>query len=73
LTNSEICSKPDDKRDKPEAATTTTVTTINRPVICEDDQYLCNDGQCIPRNLICDGSYNCLDGSDENQGKNVCV
>ncbi|XP_068217395.1 neurotrypsin-like [Palaemon carinicauda] len=35
--------------------------------ICQPDQFLCRDntGTCIERDLVCDGSRQCPDGSDE--------
>ncbi|CAF3583830.1 unnamed protein product [Adineta steineri] len=33
--------------------------------ICSIDQYQCLSGQCIPQEWICDGEWDCSDGSDE--------
>ena len=30
-----------------------------------DDEYRCDNGQCIQRELLCDQAKNCRDGSDE--------
>ncbi|XP_041859531.1 basement membrane-specific heparan sulfate proteoglycan core protein isoform X3 [Melanotaenia boesemani] len=32
---------------------------------CRVDQATCQSGECIPRDYICDGERDCLDGSDE--------
>nr|XP_032823068.1 low-density lipoprotein receptor-related protein 1-like isoform X2 [Petromyzon marinus] len=32
---------------------------------CGNTQYRCSSGKCIPRNWMCDGDYDCRDGSDE--------
>ncbi|CAF1179597.1 unnamed protein product [Rotaria sp. Silwood1] len=35
---------------------------------CNDGEYQCTNGQCIPKQFLMDGwaNYDCLDGSDEN-------
>lgn len=32
---------------------------------CEDNQFRCNDGLCIPASWQCDGDKDCSDDSDE--------
>ncbi|XP_042199708.1 basement membrane-specific heparan sulfate proteoglycan core protein [Callorhinchus milii] len=32
---------------------------------CSTDQAVCQNGQCIPRDYLCDGEKDCEDGSDE--------
>ncbi|MEA2626903.1 MAG: hypothetical protein QOD06_2948 [Candidatus Binatota bacterium] len=32
---------------------------------CPSDQFRCNDGSCIPRNLVCNTQPNCPGGDDE--------
>ena len=32
---------------------------------CKPDQFMCNDGECIPIEKRCDDLYNCFDRSDE--------
>lgn len=33
---------------------------------CGDD-FLCEDGGCVPSSKVCDGQRDCYDGSDEQQ------
>lgn len=32
---------------------------------CSSDEFLCDEGKCIPSNFVCDGINDCTDGSDE--------
>lgn len=32
---------------------------------CSDNQFRCTNGECVKKNLLCDGDYACKDGSDE--------
>ncbi|ESO88857.1 hypothetical protein LOTGIDRAFT_59789, partial [Lottia gigantea] len=32
---------------------------------CGRDESTCSTGECIPRDYICDGEQDCVDGSDE--------
>lgn len=34
---------------------------------CNDEQFACNDGQCIQYSWVCDGQLDCDDGSDERE------
>nr|XP_023690745.1 basement membrane-specific heparan sulfate proteoglycan core protein isoform X5 [Paramormyrops kingsleyae] len=40
---------------------------LKPPVLrpCRADQATCQNGQCIPRDYLCDGERDCSDGSDE--------
>ncbi|XP_034151976.1 basement membrane-specific heparan sulfate proteoglycan core protein isoform X5 [Esox lucius] len=50
-------------------ATTTTIKKPPRtpapPGPCRVDQATCQNGQCVPRDYLCDGERDCSDGSDE--------
>ncbi|KAH8358574.1 hypothetical protein KR093_000879 [Drosophila rubida] len=35
------------------------------PHYCEEKQFRCNSGECIPTRFVCDGSADCKDQSDE--------
>ena len=32
---------------------------------CSDNQFRCTNGECVKKNLLCDGDYACKDRSDE--------
>lgn len=34
-------------------------------IACRADQATCRNGQCIPRQTLCDGKSDCNDNSDE--------
>uniref|UniRef100_A0A8C0JBH2 Heparan sulfate proteoglycan 2 n=1 Tax=Chelonoidis abingdonii TaxID=106734 RepID=A0A8C0JBH2_CHEAB len=49
------------------ATTRTPTTSPWTPMLhpCRRDEAVCSNKQCIPRDYLCDGERDCLDGSDE--------
>ncbi|XP_051895600.1 basement membrane-specific heparan sulfate proteoglycan core protein isoform X2 [Pristis pectinata] len=45
------------------AAPAPATADVLRP--CPIDKAVCQNGQCIPRDYLCDGERDCIDGSDE--------
>jgi len=41
------------------------VTVEPSVIVCTDEQFTCLDGKCVDARRRCDGTYDCLDGSDE--------
>ena len=49
------------------------VTSLKKPTFynkifsggCQPGQYQCGDGNCVNKNQICDGKYDCVDWADE--------
>ncbi|XP_035741561.1 basement membrane-specific heparan sulfate proteoglycan core protein-like isoform X35 [Vespa mandarinia] len=39
--------------------------TTRPPQVCQYDQATCSNGDCIPKSYVCDGKFDCTDGSDE--------
>ncbi|XP_025163883.1 basement membrane-specific heparan sulfate proteoglycan core protein [Harpegnathos saltator] len=35
------------------------------PQVCQYDEATCSNGDCIPKTYVCDGKFDCTDGSDE--------
>ncbi|XP_059511617.1 basement membrane-specific heparan sulfate proteoglycan core protein isoform X6 [Stegostoma tigrinum] len=57
--------KPERRTPRPlvTPAPATSTPDFLRP--CSIDQAVCQNGQCIPRDYLCDGERDCTDGSDE--------
>lgn len=48
------------------------VVTTSRPITCNPGQFRCMSGEgCISDTLVCNGNWDCLDGSDESD--NNCL
>lgn len=43
----------------------TTPTGLDVSEGCNRDEAACHSGQCVLRKYLCDGDYDCEDGSDE--------
>ncbi|XP_045065407.1 basement membrane-specific heparan sulfate proteoglycan core protein-like isoform X2 [Coregonus clupeaformis] len=66
---------PDKIRPGPVTPTPPTTTPIKKPPRppgppdplgpCKVDQATCQNGECVPRDYLCDGERDCSDGSDE--------
>lgn len=44
---------------------------LDCPVVCNSDQFKCNNGECVPDSWQCDSENDCSDGSDELES--LCV
>uniref|UniRef100_A0A665V8I5 Complement component C9 n=1 Tax=Echeneis naucrates TaxID=173247 RepID=A0A665V8I5_ECHNA len=45
-----------------------------QPRVCSDSEFICESGSCVKKRLICNGDYDCEDGSDEDcePGRKPC-
>lgn len=35
------------------------------PLACGRNESTCSNGECVPKHFVCNGHYDCTDGSDE--------
>ena len=35
--------------------------------ICEENEFICKDGNCLPMDKVCDENFDCEDKSDEDK------
>ena len=38
---------------------------VSKATFCRSDEFKCQDENCVPLKFLCDGSRDCIDGSDE--------
>ncbi|XP_072101165.1 basement membrane-specific heparan sulfate proteoglycan core protein isoform X3 [Mobula birostris] len=62
-TSALVITRPDRPVQIPTVSAPITAATFMRP--CSIDKAVCQNGQCIPRDYLCDGERDCSDGSDE--------
>ncbi|XP_041062394.1 basement membrane-specific heparan sulfate proteoglycan core protein isoform X1 [Carcharodon carcharias] len=60
-----ITAKPERRPPRPLVTAAPTPPTIDVLRPCPIDKAVCQNGQCIPRDYLCDGERDCTDGSDE--------
>ncbi|XP_078095298.1 basement membrane-specific heparan sulfate proteoglycan core protein isoform X4 [Mustelus asterias] len=60
-----ITPKPEHQTPRPLVPTVSTRPIIDVLRPCPIDKAVCQNGQCIPRDYLCDGERDCIDGSDE--------
>lgn len=48
-----------------DALLTVSLAVTEAPTRCHSTEFGCSNGNCIRRDLVCDGYNNCGDGSDE--------
>ncbi|XP_042365476.1 complement component C9 [Plectropomus leopardus] len=48
-----------------ESCVTDTTCEVLPPPECSDSEFQCESGSCIKKRLMCNGDYDCEDGSDE--------
>lgn len=40
---------------------------------CDENEFMCQDRQCVPKHFVCDHDIDCSDGSDESPQCGECV
>nr|XP_039273324.1 mucin-5AC-like isoform X1 [Styela clava] len=53
------------ERKIPTTTTPIPTTTVTPPMPCSNDSYTCQPGECIPKEKLCDGVTDCVNGIDE--------
>ncbi|KAF2887473.1 hypothetical protein ILUMI_18700 [Ignelater luminosus] len=65
------CSKGSDEKNCTDSTivelTTVEAISVN---LCNDREFRCSSGSCIPKIWVCDGDRDCLDGKDELECEN---
>ncbi|KAM4652668.1 basement membrane-specific heparan sulfate proteoglycan core protein [Discoglossus pictus] len=67
VTTAQVVTRPPIITTAPTKRLTTKPPLPIDPRVCRRDEARCPNGQCIPRDYLCDGEKDCPDGSDESR------